>query len=58
MVTRDCFYDLLKMVWLSGNLIDSIPEYSIFSKGSKFIQKQIITTAKILYIKTTAESLT
>ena len=37
---------------------DSLPEYSTFSKGSKFIQKQIITPAKILDIKTTTESLT
>ena len=36
----------------------SMPEYSIFSKGSKFIQKNVITQAKILDIKKTAESFT
>ncbi|SVE10535.1 uncharacterized protein METZ01_LOCUS463389 [marine metagenome] len=36
----------------------SYPEYSIFSKGSKFIQKNVITQAKILDIKKTAESFT
>ena len=36
----------------------SFPEYSIFSKGSKFIQKNVITQAKILDIKKTAESFT
>ena len=36
----------------------SMPEYSIFSKGSKFIQKYVITPANILDIKKTAESLT
>ena len=36
----------------------SVPEYSIFPKGSKFIQKYVITPANILYIKKTAESLT
>ena len=35
-----------------------MPEYSIFSKGSKFIQKIVITQAKILDIKKTAESFT
>ena len=29
----------------------SMPEYSIFSKGSKFIQKNVITQAIILDIK-------
>ena len=36
----------------------SYPEYSIFSKGSKFIQKNVITQEKILDIKKTAESFT
>ena len=36
----------------------SNPEYSIFSNGSKFIQKNVITQAKILDIKKTAESFT
>ena len=36
----------------------SFPEYSIFSKVSKFIQKNVITQAKILDIKKTAESFT
>ena len=36
----------------------SLPEYSIFSKGGKFIQKNVITQAKILDIKKTAESFT
>ena len=36
----------------------SVPEYSIFPKGNKFIQKHVITPAKILDIKKTAESLT
>ena len=36
----------------------SFPEYSIFSKVSKFIQKYVITPANILDIKKTAESLT
>ena len=36
----------------------SFPEYSIFSKGSKFIQKNVIIQAKILDIKKTAESFT
>ena len=36
----------------------SFPEYSIFSKGSKFIQKNVITQAKILDFKKTAESFT
>ncbi len=36
----------------------SMPEYSIFSKGSKFIQKNVITQEKILDIKKTAESFT
>ena len=36
----------------------SFPEYSIFPKRSKFIQKHVITPAKILDIKKTAESLT
>ena len=35
-----------------------LPEYSIFSKGSKFIQKNVITQAKILDIKKTAKSFT
>ena len=36
----------------------SVPEYSIFPKGSKFIQNYVITQANILDIKKTAESLT
>ena len=36
----------------------SVPEYSIFPKGSKFIQKYVITPANILDIKKTAESFT
>ena len=36
----------------------SYAEYSIFSKGSKFIQKNVITQEKILDIKKTAESFT
>ena len=36
----------------------SVPEYSIFPKGSKFIQKNVIIQAKILDIKKTAESFT
>ena len=36
----------------------SVPEYSIFPKGSKFIQNIFITQAKILDIKKTAESFT
>ena len=36
----------------------SLPEYSIFSKGSKFIQKQIIYTCKNSGHIITAESLT
>ena len=36
----------------------SFSEYSIFSKVSKFIQKNVITQAKILDIKKTAESFT
>ena len=36
----------------------SVPEYSIFPKGSKFIQKYVITPANILDIKKKAESLT
>ena len=36
----------------------SYPEYSIFSKGSKFFKKNVITQAKILDIKKTAESFT
>ena len=36
----------------------SFPEYSIFSKVSKFIQKNVITQAKILDIKKKAESFT
>ena len=36
----------------------SLPEYSIFSRGSKFIQKNVITLEKILDIIKTAESST
>ena len=36
----------------------SVPEYSIIPKGSKFIQKYVITPANILDIKKKAESLT
>ena len=36
----------------------SVPEYSIFPKGSKFIQKYVITPADILEIKKKAESST
>ena len=39
-------------------VVFSFAEYSIFSKGSKFIQKNVITQAKILDIKKTAESFT
>ena len=33
----------------------SVPEYSIFPKGSKFFQKHVISPAKILDIKKTLE---
>ena len=36
----------------------SVPEYSIFPKGSKFIQKYVLTPANFLDIKKTAESFT
>ena len=36
----------------------SLPEYSIFSKGSKFFKKNVITQEKIMDIKKTAESFT
>ena len=36
----------------------SVPEYSIFPKGSKFFQKHVISPAKILDINNTSESLT
>ena len=36
----------------------SFPEYSIFSRGIKFIKNNFITQAKILDIKKTAESFT
>jgi len=38
--------------------MNSFREYSIFSRGSKFIQNIFITQEKILDIKKTAESFT